>query len=50
MHHPRTDHPEPADEGVSHSDISQAPEEIIAYWTPERDGRSETAGGPASGP
>jgi hypothetical protein len=36
MHHPRTDHPEPADEGVSHSDISQAPEEIIAYWTPER--------------
>jgi hypothetical protein len=36
VHHPRTDNPEPADEGVSHSSISQAPEEIIAYWTPER--------------
>ena len=36
MHRPRTDNPEPADEGVSHSNISQAPEEIIAYWTPER--------------
>lgn len=24
------------DATVSHSDISQAPEEIIAYWTPER--------------
>ncbi|MFF1384934.1 hypothetical protein ACFVWT_15350 [Arthrobacter sp. NPDC058288] len=21
---------------MSHSDISQAPEDIIAYWTPER--------------
>ena len=36
MRPPRTDNPEPADEGVSHSDISRAPEEIIAYWTPER--------------
>ncbi|MDR6509049.1 hypothetical protein [Arthrobacter oryzae] len=36
MHRPRTDNPEPADEGVSHSSIGPAPEEIIAYWTPER--------------
>jgi hypothetical protein len=36
---PRTDQPESADdEGVSHSGISQAPEDIIAYWTPERMG------------
>jgi hypothetical protein len=24
------------DAAVSHSDISQAPEDILAYWTPER--------------
>lgn len=41
MHPPRTDDPEPADEGVSnegvsHSSASRAPEETIAYWTPER--------------
>lgn len=24
------------DEGVSHSDAGQTPEEILAYWTPER--------------
>ncbi|WLQ05123.1 hypothetical protein [Arthrobacter oryzae] len=41
---PRTDNPGPgpADDGpsgdgaVSRSDITQAPEDIIAYWTPER--------------
>ncbi|MEK0155507.1 hypothetical protein [Arthrobacter oryzae] len=44
---PRTDNPGSLDPGpsedgpsgdgaVSHSDISQAPEDIIAYWTPER--------------
>ena len=37
MHRPRTDSTGPSDEdAVSHSDISQAPEDIIAYWTPER--------------
>jgi hypothetical protein len=36
MHHQPTDSQDPGEEGVSHSDISQAPEEIIAYWTPER--------------
>ena len=36
MHPPRTDSPEPADDAVSHSDITQSPEEILAYWTPER--------------
>ncbi|WP_082579496.1 hypothetical protein [Arthrobacter sp. Soil736] len=24
------------DETVSHSDVSQTPEEVLAYWTPER--------------
>lgn len=44
---PRTDNPGPSDDGpsddglsdddaVSHSGISQAPEDILAYWTPER--------------
>lgn len=36
MHRQRTDNPEPADQGVSHSSTSQAAEEILAYWTPER--------------
>ncbi|MBT2595649.1 hypothetical protein [Arthrobacter sp. ISL-72] len=37
MHRPRTNNPgAPDDDAVSHSDISQAPEEILAYWTPER--------------
>jgi hypothetical protein len=36
MHPRRTDNQDPGREGVSHSDVSQAPEEIIAYWTPER--------------
>lgn len=26
----------PEDESVSHSDVAQTPEEILAYWTPER--------------
>jgi hypothetical protein len=26
----------PGDDAVSHSDSSQTPEEVLAYWTPER--------------
>jgi len=37
VHRPRPDDPGvPDDDAVSHSDISQTPEEILAYWTPER--------------
>lgn len=37
MHRRRTDGTGPSDDdAVSHSDVSQAPEDILAYWTPER--------------
>jgi hypothetical protein len=26
----------PEEDPVSHSDVSQTPEEVLAYWTPER--------------
>ena len=33
---PSKDGPLPQEDHVSHSEISQTPEEILAYWTPER--------------
>ena len=37
MHQPPSkDGPLPQEDHVSHSEISQTPEEILAYWTPER--------------
>jgi hypothetical protein len=42
MHHPPAkdgsakDAAVTSDATVSHSDVSQAPDDILAYWTPER--------------
>jgi hypothetical protein len=33
---PAKDAPPPGEDPVSSSDVSQSPEEILAYWTPER--------------
>lgn len=33
---PSKDGPLPQEDHVSHSEISQTPEEILAYWTQER--------------
>ncbi|KIS28379.1 hypothetical protein TV39_05060 [Arthrobacter sp. SPG23] len=41
-HHPRTDATGPSDDdAVSHSVVSQTPEDILAYWTQERMAESE---------
>jgi hypothetical protein len=32
---------EPSDDPVSHAESVQTPEEILAYWTPERMSRAE---------
>ena len=33
---PGKDGPPPQEDHVSYSEVSQTPEEILAYWTPER--------------
>jgi hypothetical protein len=33
--------PEPSEDRVSHAESVQTPEEILAYWTPERMSRAE---------
>lgn len=33
---PSKDGPPSQEDHVSHSEVSQTPEEVLAYWTPER--------------
>jgi hypothetical protein len=36
-----SDEADEQDETVSESDVSQTPEEVLAYWTPERMARAQ---------